>query len=491
MLSRGQAAMAEKLLARIQSHSNATPADIAWSRRNLAVLWMSQKGNEGKQKALAAIEQNLAAQPDSPDDLRAKALCLESIGGKENLNLALTIIQRLLNSRQSTPTDQLLAFRFCMALDRPSEAQKYIEDRALKSLSAPQDVVRYVFVLLEQNELREAKIWIDRLEQQCRTGIEKALQTNGPAEQISAFRKMLALAAGFQAQLAVKQGNAADAILQVERRVGRDGGRGATLSAAEAAQVLTALAKEYEPTNADTADAFRVAAEQLLRVSTSSGDTYALVAMLTRQGQLNEAVLAWTTRFDAGSAEEFAITGASLAAQPGITKEQLAEVSAKLSTIPAEKRSKPVLVSMSQLYAFQNRHQEAIMALREILKKEPNDAATLNNLACYLALSGVDTAEAIKLIDSVIASQGKLPSLLDSRGIILLAMNKPQEALRDLEEANSVEPNGAGYLHLAAAYAALGNTEMSGRMMTLAREAGLTAESLHPLERTRFQALLK
>jgi tetratricopeptide (TPR) repeat protein len=149
------------------------------------------------------------------------------------------------------------------------------------------------------------------------------------------------------------------------------------------------------------------------------------------------------------------------------------------------------LVALSQLFAFQARHKEAIDALRETLAAEPNDVATMNNLACYLALSGSDVAEALKLVDAAIALQGPLPSLLDSRGMILVEMNKPQDALRDLEKAISTEPSAATYLHLAAAYSRLNDADSSARMMTQARNAGLNVTTLHPLERSRYQSLLE
>ena len=83
-----------------------------------------------------------------------------------------------------------------------------------------------------------------------------------------------------------------------------------------------------------------------------------------------------------------------------------------------------------------------------------------------LALRGSEKAgEAIKLVGQAIELEGETPDLLDTRGIAQLALNRPDQATRDLEDAISVSPTPDKYFHLRAGLPGLGP---SGR-----RRAGL------------------
>jgi tetratricopeptide (TPR) repeat protein len=150
-----------------------------------------------------------------------------------------------------------------------------------------------------------------------------------------------------------------------------------------------------------------------------------------------------------------------------------------------------VLAGLGQLYTFDGQHAEAIAVYRQMLAQDPTDVVTMNNLACYLALGGGDKAEALNLINKAIAMEGQVASLLDSRGIILLEMDRPQEALRDIEQALQAGPNSTTLLHLAVVKSRLRQKEESDRAMAQAHELGLDINKLHPLERARYSELLK
>jgi tetratricopeptide (TPR) repeat protein len=162
-----------------------------------------------------------------------------------------------------------------------------------------------------------------------------------------------------------------------------------------------------------------------------------------------------------------------------------------VKSLRIEHPSKAVLASLSQLLTFNGQHDEAIALHREMLTRDPNDVVTMNNLACYLALSGRDKAEALSLIDKAIKMEGPMASLLDSRGMILLEMDRPQEALRNLEKAAEMAPSSVTYLHLASARMQLKLEKGSAEAMAQAHKLGLNVDLLHPLERIRYRELLK
>ena len=82
---------------------------------------------------------------------------------------------------------------------------------------------------------------------------------------------------------------------------------------------------------------------------------------------------------------------------------------------------------------------------------------------------------------------GESPDLLDTRAVAYLAQKKPDLAIRD--NAIAVRPSAERYFHLAQAYRMAGKRTEAAAALNSARERGLTADSLHPLERTAFDRL--
>jgi tetratricopeptide (TPR) repeat protein len=490
-LSSGMPARGEVVLNRLLSHPAASKEDAQWARRNLAIIALASPGTTHRDKALALVEQNLKLDPTSADDRRAKALCLESFGGNKNLEAGLAIIEALIQENRSTSADQLIAYRLCAALDRKADARRYLEQHTFENSDSPQNLARYIHFVLGNDELGEAQIWINRLEQLCTKGIA-AGETGNPQIQ-QPLRQMYVLVTGFQAQLLLKRGSADAAVKQIAERIGGAAESGPTISSGDAVQLIASLGQELAKSDPSSADAFRSEAETQLRKGAvvSARQAITLVMFMAQQGRLSDAVTDWQAFFDASAADEFAIVAAAMSAQPQLDSRDLAALTDRLLALPAEQRSRTVLSGLTQLLAFQGRHVEAIATQREILAKDSEDVATINNLACYLALGGGDKNEALKLIDSAIEKAGPIAALLDSRGLILLELDRPEDAVRDLEQAIGIAPSGPMYLHLAAAEKQLHHDEQSAAAIKQAWSLGLDVETLHPLERTRFREFLK
>ena len=88
-----------------------------------------------------------------------------------------------------------------------------------------------------------------------------------------------------------------------------------------------------------------------------------------------------------------------------------------------------------------------------------------------------------------IALAGPLPSLLDTRAIVLLAAGKPDLAVRDLELAASEKPSPVFHFHKAQAHSDLGQFESAARELTLAEALGLSGDAIHPSERDKLERL--
>jgi tetratricopeptide (TPR) repeat protein len=493
-LSRGLPASGEPLLRRLLKYAGASKPDLTWTRRNLAVVWATTGNKAAKREALALIDENLREDPSAAEDRRAKAICLQALGGYKNSETALALMQELINTKQSAPSDYLLAYQLCSDLGRKADARRHLEQHTFENSSDPQNLVRYIRFVLSNNELHEARLWIERLQKLCAEGIREAPNTTSAERQRQRFHRYYVAAIGLEANLLLKQSDPRSAVATVQKHVrSGDNTADAALSAAEAAEILEGLARQTGSTEESSAEGLYSAAESLWNTSatTSPHNAALLVAFLARQDRLSEAVIAWKTYFHTSAADDFAIIGAALAAHPQIEAQSLIEITNRVKSLRIEHPSKAVLASLSQLLTFNGQHNEAIAIHREMLTRDPNDVVAMNNLACYLALSGRDKAEALSLIDKAIKMEGPVASLLDSRGMILLEMDRAQEALRDLEKAAEMAPSSVTYLHLAAARMQLKLEKGSAEAMAQAHKLGLDVHLLHPLERIRYSELLK
>ena len=128
-----------------------------------------------------------------------------------------------------------------------------------------------------------------------------------------------------------------------------------------------------------------------------------------------------------------------------------------------------------------------------VLQNEPENVVAMNNMALVLAVSGRDHPEALRLVQRALEGDGEEAVLLDTRGMIYLAMGSPAKALADFEVSLSNGESSERFFHVAVAQAELRQAEPAKKALAKALELGLTEASLHPLERpflTKTRALL-
>ena len=79
--------------------------------------------------------------------------------------------------------------------------------------------------------------------------------------------------------------------------------------------------------------------------------------------------------------------------------------------------------------------------------------------------------------------------MIDTRAVILIRLDRPDEAIRDLQEALKADPDNPVYhYHLARAYRAAEEPEQARDALERARQHGLTPERLEPAERADLAA---
>ncbi len=137
----------------------------------------------------------------------------------------------------------------------------------------------------------------------------------------------------------------------------------------------------------------------------------------------------------------------------------------------------------------QNEADEAESLYRRDVE-EGGGVLSLNNLAWLCAIRGRDAPGALALIDKAIALAGRKPDLLDTRGVVLTALGRPDLALADLNESVAASPSSLTYLHIAQAHLRADNLTAASEAYRRAESAGLDPARLHPLEQAAREQLL-
>ena len=159
---------------------------------------------------------------------------------------------------------------------------------------------------------------------------------------------------------------------------------------------------------------------------------------------------------------------------------------------PAATRTEPRSpLQLAKLRHQQGRYEDVIRLYREIIARRPDLRPSIqNNIAWVLSENLHRPVEAIQVVDDLLRTQGRNAAILDTRGVILTRLQRPIEAIKDLEESIQVGPDPVHLFHLARAYRVAGKTEDFLRCRDLARRAGLTAEQLDPTERDELASMI-
>jgi tetratricopeptide (TPR) repeat protein len=129
--------------------------------------------------------------------------------------------------------------------------------------------------------------------------------------------------------------------------------------------------------------------------------------------------------------------------------------------------------------------------LHRVVALQPGNVIAANNLAMMLADESRDFQQAIKYIDDVLERSGPVAEFLDTKGWILVQMNRAEEALPWLTEAadRSTAADPIAQLHLATAYLASGDRDHAWQYLELARASRIRLETLNSSERRAWATL--
>jgi tetratricopeptide (TPR) repeat protein len=158
--------------------------------------------------------------------------------------------------------------------------------------------------------------------------------------------------------------------------------------------------------------------------------------------------------------------------------------------IEADPKKTVLRMHLADLYDQRGRYAEAERVYLEVLQAEPGNFVALNNLAWLLALRKGDAAEAERYVNQAISNLGRRGDLLDTRGVVRIALGKPEAAIPDLQDAAADNEAPSRLFHLARAHHLARDRVSAARVLTRARQRGLDPALLHPVEQEACRKLL-
>lgn len=150
-----------------------------------------------------------------------------------------------------------------------------------------------------------------------------------------------------------------------------------------------------------------------------------------------------------------------------------------------------MLVAVANWYAARGESGRAGQLLDRAVELNPENLVAANNRAMVLAEDLQQCPEALTAIDSVVQRAGPAVEFLDTRGWILLRMNRPREAAEQLEQAISRQSvsDPVPHFHLAAAYVGIGDERRARDQWRQAQQLHLNPDTLNNSERRVFESL--
>jgi Flp pilus assembly protein TadD len=438
----------------IELHGARSDEGAAASR--LLVTLLATRGDEaGAQEALRMVGAEGAGAPagDGPTvaDPRTRARVLAARFSRERQREAIRTFEQLAQRESLTAEDRFLLANLHERLGETSEAHALMQQVLRLDGRNPRYLAHQVRDHLAHGELDQAEAVMARLEAVARDSLAVAELTARLLHARGRDSEAATLLAEF-ARKRPKDLRAVAALLEQLRQI----------EAAEATY------------------------RQLVARRERPGDALELAGFLARQGRPGKALDLCEEAWKAGLPAE--VVADAVVNTMRCTCDDAEAFRRADGGIEAAQKKEPgksaLKLSRAMLLTLQGRYGETEAMFREVLTREPGNAAALNNLAWLLAMRpGGRTEEARGLIDRAIAIAGPVPALRDTRALVALAGRDPRSAIADLEEAVALGPDPEFYLHLAQAHAAAGHQDEASRALAQADTLGLDEARLHPLDR--------
>jgi tetratricopeptide (TPR) repeat protein len=353
-----------------------------------------------------------------------------------------------------------------------SGARKGMLDLISQQKPDPRVYLAFIEMLIRNNQVSDAASWLDKLD---------AVQ---PAAGLLLRTRVL-----------VKQGRNNEAIDLLKNILPKKPVPKDQVSALR----TVALVMDQEGLNST--------AEQLYREYMSyepAAGALQLAAFLGRAGRLDDALDLLETRINENPLKSetrhmiLDVVAEVLRGQPRrIQPRHLERVKGWFDRLLREDpESVPLLLQFADFQMAAGQEEKAEKLYRDVLNRSDIDssqkAVTYNNLAFALASEHKNLPEALDLINRAGSELGFRSDVLDTRGMVYLAMTRYPEAVADFSDAVLVtNPSAVKLLHLAMAQDLSSDRPAARATLRRAKEAKLDSAALSKTEQAFLDLLVK
>jgi tetratricopeptide (TPR) repeat protein len=491
---------------------DANPKDMA-PHKLLALFLIRRNRTEEARKEILIVLQDAQGKPAAKGDLlwarRTLAEILAGTGDNEDFRRAKALLVANVKLNDSDTEDQLkLASLLATRLDEPAslrEAQKYFESIKTLSVREKMSLANIHDVLGNWSQARGEMLDLIAQAQSSDAALTVALN--------SAYVEML-----------LRHGNVAEAPKYLDNIKALQNGFDSPLRArvlmkqgqpVEAAKLIETMLPKQRPVPKEQVWRLQAAAIEMDRLGLDSkaeglyreymsyvpgNGALQLASFLGRKGQVDEA-LDLCEKAMALKTEPRSVLQATLEVLHGQPKrvepQHIKRVSKWYEQLLAENPgSVPLMMQHADFLILAGEDAKAEQLFRDLLGHSDLNtterAIAQNDLAFVLATQRKNLDEALRLVNEAGDMMGFRSDLLDTRGMVYLAMGRYADAAQEFQEAVTViNPSAVKYLHLG--YSRLLAKDRDGARAGLhsAKEAQLDSKTLNRTEQDMYDQLNK
>jgi tetratricopeptide (TPR) repeat protein len=459
----------------VQAAAPGSP-DLFWAKRSLALILAKDATPTALPQALELLQQNLKANPNPADDLRAQAMVLTTsrVG---------TPAERMARHRQAVPVwEQLVQLPAATNRDRLELAKLYAQQRK-------HDQSRPLLekILKEEPGNRGAAVAL----------INQVL-LQGDTEQARKYVEPLVPAAGTEfvttktlAKFYFLVGELDRVASCLDRYAGllkQDPTRATKLD--DLAGVYEEYARAAQGRVQPRQNRFALQALALLPPTAELAPRRANLFVLN--GDWPNALTTLEQAKDKLGPVGLAVAGVPLLHTPGATPAEVTKIKGWMeAAVAAEPKKVLVLLAQADFHATQRADDAAEAAYRAVLAIDGNNVLALNNLAWLLAQRGTKLPDAAASIEKALALAPSNGALLDTRAKVRMASKQFEQAVGDLEASLSEAQTADRYFNLAVAMHRQAKRTAAVAAFKKAQQLGLSAQHLHPTDQAEYEELRK
>ncbi len=470
-LSTGQETIAEPILMKLTAENSiASDETQSWARRALALMLGLKGSDDMFKKARDLLSINAKNGGPATQDERTLALILSTRSDRPSINESIKLLEKIAKAEPKfSLSDNFLLANFYKRIDDWAKYSRTMRSVLGNGGASDSKYVRsYAEALVQHGELQEGTLWHDQLKKLAPKDLSTATIEAQLLFRSRDFVRLLKLVESNRSQSEPER-------LLWAAQTAESGGTELTQSGKiEDAKKFLDFARECF-TEIARADPKR---------------TLALAAFHARRGEMKKSIELLRgpnlPPDEVGDLIQGAFQNGSL------QSDDARELIGVVQNVQAQHlRNVSINLGLGDLWSWLSVGTEAVSAYKLALQVEPNNIPVLNNLAMVMALTGQPVADANRFIDHAVNVAGPTDYLLDTRCIVRFASGNVQAAEQDIRKAIEVSPRADRYFHLAQVLAGQGRVEEARTALQKAKEGGVTAEALHPLERKAFESLAK